>query len=345
MSILHKSHLANLPDLKPFQVPPRPESISKRGLVLIPIFDGETLVDNVAHHVAISAVWGRRCWMLYTDANHYGIEVKFYVEACARDRALPILERNFVEERDIIWFDGSHLEGALLSEEGYATFGAKKTAIFTDDRLRDYDWVFEVDSDIFPMSWIGAKTAFFQIFFENCNEHAIATLFASVSDEGPPYLTAVDLGWCRGFDGSTTDETIADWKRRFDETIGDKEMLEKFMSPEVFTTSYHSGIMALPAKHFMSERREACEFFIRMARSMAGTEAMLAIWKAMGNEIIDVTSFYLPIVLIHSELHLSAIEHIRYLYQQGKYAIIHYANPCHNFPEIHSIWQEGIGAI
>ena len=348
MNISHKMHLANLPNLTQSQVPPRPEKVSKRALVLIPIFNGEPLVDNVSHHVAMSAVWARRSWMLHSDANHYGIEVKFYVEECVRDRALPILERNFVEEGDIIYFDGSQMEGALPSGDGFATFGAKKTAIYTDDRFRDYDWIFDVDSDIFAVSWSDRKVWFFEHFFENCRfrsensdaseKYTQGTFFASKPEGGPPYATAVDLGWCRGANGSTTDASIADWKRRF-ETIVDRQILERFMSPDIFMTTYHGGLTAFPAKHFMRERREDCEFLVDTARVMAGTEATLAIWRAKGNAIFDMSEFF-PMVLLHSDFDVDALIELKNLYKVKGRLLFHYSHP-----GIDLFWREGIGAL
>ena len=335
MHISHKNHLANLPDLTLLQIPPRPEKVSKRALVLIPIFNGESLIDNVSHHVAMSAVWARRSWMLHTDANEYGIEIKFYIEECVRDKALPILERNFVEEQDIIYFDGSQMEEALPSGDGYATFGAKKTAIYTDDRFRDYDWIFDVDSDIFAISWDDMKLWFFQKFFENCQEDTLGTFFASKPDGGSPYATAVDLGWCRGANGSTTDASIADWKRRF-ETIADREMLERFVSPDIFTTTYHGGLTAFPAKHFMRERREACELLVNTARVMAGTEATLAIWRAWGNEIFDMSEF-IPMVLLHSDFDIDALIEFKSLYKLRGRLLFHYSHP-----GIDLFWREGL---
>ena len=335
MSINHKSHLANLPDLTQSQIPPRPEKVSKRGLVLIPIFNGESLIDNVSHHVAMSAVWARRTWMLHTDANDYGIEIKFYIEECVRDRALPILERNFVEEKDIIYFDGSQMEGALPSGDGYATFGAKKTTIYTNDRFRDYDWIFDVDSDIFAVSWDDKKLWFFEKFFENCRENILGTFFASKPDGGPPYATAVDLGWCRGANGSTTDASIADWKRRF-ETIADREMLDRFMNPHEYTTTYHGGLTAFPAKYFMRERREACEFLVNTARVMAGTEATLAIWRAKGNAIFDMSEF-IPMVLLHSDFDIDALMEFKSLYKLKGRLLFHYSHP-----GVDLFWREGL---
>lgn len=336
MQIFHKSHLANFPDLSRSQIPPRPEKVSKRALMLIPIFNGEPFVDNVSHHVAMSAVWARRSWMLHSDANHYGVEIKFYVEECVRDKALPILEQNFVEEEDIIYFDGRQMEGALPSGDGWSTFGAKKTMIYIDDRFKDYDWIFDVDSDIFAVSWSERKVWFFEHFFESCQEDTIGTFFASKPDDGRPYATAVDLGWCRGADGSTTDASIADWKRRF-ETIADRKMLERFMSPDIFMTTYHGGLTAFPAKHFMRERREACDFFVNTARVMAGTEATLAIWRAMGNEIFDMSEFF-PMVLLHSDFDVDALMEFKSLYKLKGRLLFHYSHP-----GIDLFWREGIG--
>ena len=107
----HKIHLSKLPDIDLSQIPPRPSRISKRGIVLLPLFEGHPGMDIVKNHAAISACWAWRTWRLFTDANDYGIEIKFYIEEKVRDSAMPILERNFIEEEDIIWHqNGERLE-------------------------------------------------------------------------------------------------------------------------------------------------------------------------------------------------------------------------------------------
>ena len=95
--------------------------------------------------------------MSFTDAIDYGIEVKFYVDERVRDAAMPILERNFIREDDVIFHDN-----ARQFDVTYPTTAIQKAASYTDDRFADYDWIFDVDTDIFVMSPNRKKLPFFR---------------------------------------------------------------------------------------------------------------------------------------------------------------------------------------
>ena len=50
---LSKIHLSKLPNLTTDQVPPRPNSVSKKGIVLLPLFKNREII---AHHVGFVRV-------------------------------------------------------------------------------------------------------------------------------------------------------------------------------------------------------------------------------------------------------------------------------------------------
>ena len=333
--VRNKTHLSNLPDIGEWQIPPRPDEISKRGIVLVPLFDGHPTkfdaVNYVSHHVAISACWARRSWMMHTDANDYGIEVKFYIEDCVRERAMPILERNFVEEQDIIWYDdGNKLEGVISSRDGYLTYGIKKCASYNDYRFRDYDWIFDIDSDVFAVSAEGGKVPFFQRFFENSPEHQLGACLVSSCPEDPPYLTPSDIGWCNQLKDSPEA-----WKNRF-ESVAGRDMLERYFSPDYWFMTCNGSIVSFPAKHFMRERRDGCEWLISTTRELLDLEATLSLWHSMGNPVFNITK-HVNLVMFHSGFSPHEVGLFMQAFEKGAF-LFHYA-----FPGIDYFWRKGIG--
>ena len=327
-----KRHLSGLPNLREDQVPQRTTKASKKGLVLLPLYRG-TSQNDVAHHAAICAVWARRTWMLYSDANDLGIEVKFYVENKVRDDAMPVFEKNFVDEkRDIIYFEGEKLEGILQQRNGdYSTFGAKKFASYSDYRFQDYDWTFDVDSDIFVWSQNGQKLPFFKRFFATTPDNMIGAWW--LRDVYDP----VPLNWCRGPYGNSTEASIADWKERFEAFAG-REMLHKYCSPHRSFINCHSGITSFPAKHFMTRRRADCEWLISAARMLACSEGALSLWHSKGNPIFDMEDVCSHVVH-HNRF---SPDELRNFWErvEDKPFLFHYANP-----GIDYAWRKAIGIL
>lgn len=324
--VRNKTHLSNLPDVLDWQVPPRPGKISKKGILLLPLFEGHPMRSDVCHHVAMSAIWARRSWMVHTDVNDYGIEVKFYVEECIRDKALPILERNFVGEEDVIWYDdGNKLEGLIPNPEGdgYMTYGIKKCASYTDDRFRDYDWIFDIDSDVFAVSARGEKVPFFQKFFENSPKDQIGVCFGLVKDQRSP----IGL-WC-------APEDVEDWKKRF-ESIAGRAILEKYFNPNERIFYCNGSIIAYPAKHFMNERPEAGEFLTRVSRELLDLEAALSIWHSLGNPIFSVTK-HVKLIMLNAHFTSDDVDMFLKVFEREAF-LFHYA-----FPGVDYSWREGIG--
>ena len=311
-----KIHLSSLPDLAADQVPQRTTQASKRGIVLLPLFEGYPEQDAVASHVAISAVWAWRSWLQHTDANEYGVEVKFYVEEKVRDSAMPILERNFVEERDIIWYsDGLKLEGVIPAENGWHTGGIKKAASYTDWRFQEYDWIFDVDSDIFIMSPNRETYPFFRNFFENCEDNTIGVSWINHGQEG---ITPYEL-WCQ----DKPDDYVSGWKSRF-ETLSNRNMLESYFDPETAFMTCNGGIVALPAKHLMSYHRTTCEFLVRASRDLLDLEAALSLYSSLGNPIF---SLYKTLDILTHNMRDSTIEEVRRFFEkcsEGNPFLLHY---------------------
>ena len=330
-----KIHLAQLPDMDASQIPPRLEDSSTRGLVLLPIFLGYPNFlpnrDYVAHHIVTSAIWARWSWLVNTDVLDYGIAVKFYIEESVRESAMPILERNFMDEADIIWFDGSQLEGTLSSR---MTHGIKKCSSYNDDRFQDYDWIFDVDSDVFVMSTNDEKLPFFRDFFNNCPANTVGACYVRSSVYQPECLTPMDMGWCM-FEG----DSIEAWKRRFEEIAG-RDMLEKYFDSNSWIMTCNGSIIAFPAKHFMHERRTDCDFFVDTTRDLLDLEATLSLWHSLGNPLYNITN-YAKVLMYHAQAGQNDMALFKRYCAEGAF-IFHYsfANS-----DVDLLWKRGVGCL
>lgn len=333
--ISDKIHLAQLPDMHASQIPPRLEDSSTRGLVLLPIFLGypNFLPDRnyVAHHIVKSAIWAHRSWLVNSDAMDYGIAVKLYIEESVRESAMPILDRNFIDEADVIWFDGSQLEGTLGSG---MTHGIKKCSSYNDDRFRDYDWIFDVDSDVFALSLDGEKYPFFRNFFNNCPENTVGACYVRSPIYQPECLTPADMGWSL-FDEDTPDA----WQQRF-EAIAGREMLEKYIDPNSWIMTCNGSIIAFPAKHFMQERRADCDFFVGTTRELLDLEATLSLWHSLGNPLYNITN-YSKVLMYHAQAGQNDMALFKQYCAEGTF-IFHYsfANS-----DVDLLWKRGVGCL
>lgn len=333
----HKAHLSRLPNLSAEQQPPEIQNPSKRGILLVPLFHGQAGLDYIKHHVALSAVWCRKSWLENSDAHDYGIEVKFYVEEKVKDSALPILYQNRVPEDSIIYFDGSFLEGALPYAGEFSTFGTKKMASWSDKRFKDYDWIFDIDSDTFAMSSSNRKLPFFTNFFVHNRLNSISTYCLDEKPDAPPFKTAADL-LCRDGKGDTTAESIKDWEERF-EALAGPDMLEKYVSPDHYFMCVYTMLTAFPAKHFNQHQGADIDFLMEAARCLCNSEAAISLWHSLGNNVFNIEPI-VRYVIVHEHFKEEDIELFAKYYRGGKPFLLHYAHP-----GIDHWWREGIGAI
>lgn len=324
--IPNKIHLSKLPDLTEDHIPPRPNSVSKRGLVLLPLF---TNPDVITSHAAISACWAHRSWLLYSDAIDYGIEIKFYIDERVRESAMPILERNFISENDIIFHDN-----ARQFDVPYQTTGIEKAASYTDDRFAEYDWIFDVDTDIFVMSPNREKLPFFRCFFEICDTEKIG-----VSWRSSEYLTPLDLHWS----GGIPEEEVKDWKLRFLELAGEKLVGIYFDSQQAIIVP-NGGIVAIPAKEFQRHRRHDLEFIMRASRDLRDLEAGLSVWDALiskvwGDSLFDIFPA-IKTTNFDNDADIGSLEHFLNTHSEGNPFLLHYSKS-----RVAYYWYQGIGVF
>ena len=133
-----------LPDLpEPSETPSEPSDT----IALIPLFvdayRGISHVDGLLR----AAIYSRMTCIRSTDSLEKGVQVKLYIEDILRDRFLPTLEANHVDpDEDVMWFSAPPRED---TKNGIWNFLGKKTILYYDRRLSDYEWVVSWDADLF----------------------------------------------------------------------------------------------------------------------------------------------------------------------------------------------------
>lgn len=332
-----KSHFSLLRNLDEWNRPNQVENPRKHGLVLIPLYDGYYLLDEVLNGLGIAGIWARKTWLELSDAREHGIEVKFYVENRVAPTMIKIFQENGICGDDIIWFDADHIEGALERDGQHSTFGAKKLAICTDNRFADYDWVFIVDADLFVMSRNKGTLPFFCEFFKLMwgKPYRPAFWYARMLSNQPGHSPET-FGYYRGIDGNTTPESMADFEERVMMLTGSGDVVDRFKSDDHFLTC--SGcITAFPAKHFQSERQHDCQFFVAAAREVTSGELPFVIWSMMTNEkLYDLTA--LPFPLLSVGLGMPPEWYQELLDVKDKPFMMHYASS-----PVDKFWLEGMG--
>lgn len=343
--ISDKAHLWRLPNMNSSEIPLRLQRPSKRGLVLIPLFEARPYFDDVERYCVISACWARRSWIVNSDAYDFGVEVKFYVERKVKDQVEQVFGANGILESDIIWFDGDSLEGALPVQGGYATFGAKEGAIYSDTRFADYEWVFIVDSDLFVVTtcerhkpeW---RLKFFQTFFEICKEPIIGALWIGDKPDNPPYRVATENNWCRDGDGNTTPKSLDHWKDRIGKFVGE-DILNIYLSPDHWYAEPQGGLTAYPSKHFQRHRRRDVDFLTQASYLSASSELPLSLWHAEGNPLFSVQRDQgIPVLMCDRSFSTETTRMLDIFSRNTIPFLLHYAST-----SIEQFWREGIGAL
>ncbi len=247
-----KAHLCRLPIFEMDEIPPRVENPSKKGLVIIPLFGHITgATDYVEFCGLISALWARRSWLLNSDAMDYGVEVKLYMENHFRENAeiMSILDTSGVTDADILWFDGSSVEGAVPVSDKAGTYlarSAKVCTVYTNRELEDYDWIFMADSDLFVIKSGENRLPFFSDFFKQKLPYNLMSFYVNDKPPAPPYQTEQVLPRVQL-------SSVEEWKSDFEALLG-SDMLDRYCNPDRWFMIPHSSLHAFPAKHFMRER-------------------------------------------------------------------------------------------
>lgn len=362
-----KAHLWRLPDME--YAPPRVESPSKRAIVLIPLFESKPWHDGIVHHNGIGAIWARQSWLRFTDALDLGIEIKFYVEQKMLSEAAQIFRDNYVDDRDILIFDGTPFdERAWLCDNlGSFTGEAKKCSMFTNPDLADYEWVFMVDSDVFVVSSKENNLYFFRQFFDTMPRDGLVSLVTTSNEywhDNPPHQTAITDGWCRTASHTRSDAGNEAFESKCADFFGDEmvdvhhcivhpksvrtwhddrvKLTDLYFKTDYWYLNCQNGLMAFPAKEFMSNRWEDCQWLTDASHILLSDEFVFSVWHSRGKHLYEMrhhTDIESVMLTIFSGSGAD-IERYRSFIHDGTPFLFHYGSPL-----IEKTWREGIGAL
>ena len=324
-----KSHLVRLPALAVES--PRVENPSKRLLMLIPLTRAMKGFDYVKEAGMIGAIWARHSWLNHTDAVPHGIEIKFYIEDVLEDDVMPILEANRIDEKEVIFFDGSSFEN-----DNIPRLVGKKLASFVDPRFSEYDWLFVMDCDIFAMSPNERKIPFFERFFVGCIEGVIGNLYALVRGIGIPPNWVSRFG---DLDEVPFEEAQRLWRQTAATIVG-PEVANRFWDESVNSIIAGGAMHAYPAKSMLQEP-DLLKWFHHAAQIMQDDEAVIALYHALGNPVWDLrerTKF--NEVMIGPTIAGSNYEAFKVFIDSGEPFIFHYSTDPVEF-----FWRSWIGAL
>lgn len=273
----YKSPLYNLPDVtKP--CPDYPGE-SKSGLCIFPIFDHRINDSGIEHHILKSACWARRSFILFTDAMDLDIGIKFYVELATKDRVIPLLLQNKINvERDVLYFDGSFFNDNHIRHLG------KKLALFGDDQFKEYQWVWQLDTDLFVSSPERKKHNLFNELLQSpLNIGANAVWPFKVHE------TVRDFHWHWAFPKEMSeDEKIEEWLR-IAHTIAPPGAVSKYTRTHSPAHTVSGWLYSFPANHYLNYHQDASDWLTNAGRVLQDDEAVFSLWEAFGNPITDLS--------------------------------------------------------
>lgn len=280
----HKHHLWRLPSIPKDRWIDSPRHVNKMCLAVFPLFIASSADDvSLEHHLVRAACWGRRSWLKFSDALGFGTQIGFYVEESAIERVEPLLEECGVDvDRDVFLFDGSPFEGVPRTHLG------KKLSVFCDDQFSEYEWVVQLDCDM----WLGSPSGKHYPFFSYIASHApsdgIGALTAT-SDEcvAPPYPNIEDQHyWWKllGDDASDT-EKVKEWESRARSVAG--SVVDAFIFDHIPLLEVHGGIYAFSPRYLAERPKE--QLWIKTAgRVLQDDEAVFVLWGLMERPLFSI---------------------------------------------------------
>lgn len=281
----YKHHLWRLPSIPKEKQPPAYQDDSNDLLVIFPLFQTNEGDTSLEHHIVRAACWARRSWILFSDAVELNIKIAFYVGDTVINRVFPILEENGVNPDTHVFL----LEEALF-EGDPATHLGKKLSYFNDPQFRDYEWVLQMDSDMFLASPSRAKGAFFE-FFEVLEKIPGAVNAHFVDCDTPPYQDnhLECAHWWHVLLHQVDDQTKMDeWLKRAAQFVDD-DVLEAYRSYDKYYTSCHGGIYAFPTNYYQTERPSECEWIAEAGKSLQDDEAVFSLWHTSGKPLFSIS--------------------------------------------------------
>ena len=323
----HKHHLWRLPSIPKNRQPEEYQDDSQNILVIFPLFQTNDGDISLEHHIVRSACWARRSWILFSDAVKRRIKIAFYVGDTVIDRVFPLLKENGIDpDTHVYLLDEAPFEGDPTTHLG------KKLSFFNDSQFRDYEWVLQMDADMFLGSPSKEQGEFFS-FFETAPKIPGAVR-ANLRSNTPPHHNLEHHHWWHVLLHEVDDKTkIEEWLKRAGK-LADTHVVDAYTDTERFITTCHGGIYAFPTKYYQNNHPEDCKWIAKAGRLLQDDEATFSLWHMRGK----------PLFCIATEIGIPFCTEVGHIYEERAKADKIYLSHFATFNQ-EWVWREDIDAL
>ena len=232
---------------------------SKEAIVLFPLFqnqraDAEVLDRTLEHHAVRSACWAHAVM----GALHRCFRIGYSFEVLRGDIRVGSGGAYSCRER-VLWSGYRLCLRAHRYEPpvGVNPHCGKKLAIFGDEELADYEWVLQVDSDLFVASPKGMSYPFFEELFGR--EQEIGSLRINYEE----CSLEEDLRW-HEFAGISAEA----WYALVSE-YATPRVSSLYRTKQPAVASIHGAMTLFPAKRFFADRQSELRWILESGHPVA----------------------------------------------------------------------------
>ena len=279
----YKHHLWRLPSIDEDRQPKTYPGKSKECIALYPLFQTHGDDASLEHHLIRAACWGRRSFLLFSDAVDLDIKIGFYVGDTVLETVTPILEENGIDvDDDIFIMDESKFEGDPVTHLG------KKMSIFCDKQFLDYKWVVQFDCDM----WLGSPKRksfnFFQYIITHAKNGVLAiTAYTDQNKKSHKFHIKDKCWWHNLLDTDNDKEKINEWLSRTRELSGD--ISEAYTGKNIKIPDCHGGTYAFPIQHYHKNYPELVDWIKRAGKLLQDDEAVFSLWNLKGEPLYSIS--------------------------------------------------------
>ena len=276
----YKHHLWRLPDIPPERQPADYPGESTEMIAFIPLFQTTPNDASLEHHIVRSACWARKSWIQFTDIVDMDIPFVFYVEDkdAVLDVVFPLLEQNGIEiDKHVLLFDGTPFENVPQVHLG------KKLACFNDWQFDNYDWIFQIDSDMFVASPSREKGVFFRYFRELPKVPYAANAYTHLPT--CEIKSIREMHWWHKLlpEPATDTEKIKYWIETANK-FTTEQVVKRYIEAHTPHPTCQGGIYAFPSKTYLNAY-EKRTWLQEAGESLQDDEAVWSLWNMNGNPL------------------------------------------------------------
>ena len=83
---------------------------------------------------------------------------------------------------------------------------------------------------------------------------------------------------------------ILRWQNGLDEQglVSESEIIDMYLTPKTERYWVGGGLYSFPAKQFLSNRKELCDWLVEAGRIMQDDEAVMSLYISKGEDVVDI---------------------------------------------------------